>query len=347
MLARMRWVIVTAFCAACGDGGKQGPADSAPIDDAAEVDANPADVLDSSGLCLDSACTMISPDVRSYVPQYELWADTATKRRWVKLPAGTKIDTTDPDHWVFPVGTKFWKEFTRDNVRVETRLIEKLLADEDAPGAWFYAAYAWNAEQTLATRAVGGVIDANGTGHDIPAPFNCRNCHEALAPGRILGFQALALDFAAPPDQLDIDDLIAMQVLTADPPGAAAPHYPLPGTAVDQAAFGYLHMNCGNCHNPSSPVKDNTPIDLRMMTTKLATVNVVPAYVTTVDVDAAVPFSENGTLYDKVIVSNNPAMSGLIVRMNSTQPGKRMPSTASEITDPAGQSALVAWINSL
>ena len=43
----------------------------------------------------------------------QLWADYATKQRWILLPPGTKIDATDPNEWVFPVGTKVWKEFSR------------------------------------------------------------------------------------------------------------------------------------------------------------------------------------------------------------------------------------------
>ena len=53
------------------------------------------------------------------------------------------------DHWEFPVGTKLWKEFTRDDgmgheVRVETRLIMRIGAD-DTEASWFYMPYAWNA----------------------------------------------------------------------------------------------------------------------------------------------------------------------------------------------------------
>ena len=345
MIARVfAFAGVTALAVACGGGGSSGP-DAAD----APIDADPLGTIEGTGLCLDAACTQISADVRTYRPQYELWHDGATKRRWMQLPAGQKIDTTDPDHWVFPVGTKFWKEFTRHGIRVETRLIEKLLADEEDPGAWLYVTYAWNVEQTVATRAPAGVIDANGTGHDIPAPFACRTCHEGVRPGRILGFQALSLDFDAPVDSLDLDELIAMQALTVDPPGAASPHYPFPteASAVEQAAFGYVHANCGHCHNPTSPVVGNTPLDLRLVTTRLTSVANVPAYATTVDVDAAVPFSENGTTYTKVIISGSPDTSGLIVRMNSTSLGRRMPSTASEITDPAGQAALRAWIEAL
>ena len=35
------------------------------------------------------------------------------------------IDGTDEMAWTFPVGTKFWKEFSVGGVRIETRLLEK------------------------------------------------------------------------------------------------------------------------------------------------------------------------------------------------------------------------------
>ena len=34
-----------------------------------------------------------------YSPQYPLWSDGATKRRWVLLPPGQTIDASDPDVW--------------------------------------------------------------------------------------------------------------------------------------------------------------------------------------------------------------------------------------------------------
>src|SRR5688572_31053294 len=61
----------------------------------------------------------------------QLWADGATKRRWLFLPDGAQIDSADPDHWRFPAGTRLWKEFTRDGVRVETRIMHKT-GDGDA-----------------------------------------------------------------------------------------------------------------------------------------------------------------------------------------------------------------------
>src|SRR5258708_4533493 len=109
-------MIMALVVGACGDNhatvdGAIDAVDSAPSDG---IDRNNPPPLFDTGLCVDRACTQISPDVHTYTPQFPLWADTASKRRWYKLPAGTQIDTTDMDHWVFPVGTKFWKEFTRD-----------------------------------------------------------------------------------------------------------------------------------------------------------------------------------------------------------------------------------------
>ena len=47
----------------------------------------------------------------AFTPTWRLWTDGAVKRRWVSLPPGGTIDTSDPDRWVFPVGTRFFKEF--------------------------------------------------------------------------------------------------------------------------------------------------------------------------------------------------------------------------------------------
>jgi hypothetical protein len=60
----------------------------------------------------------IAEGVRPFSPQYPLWADGATKLRWVSLPKGGTIDAKDPDAWRFPVGTRFWKQFSFGDRRV-------------------------------------------------------------------------------------------------------------------------------------------------------------------------------------------------------------------------------------
>ena len=71
---------------------------------------------------------------RPFSPQYPLWSDGAAKARWIYLPPGTAIDATDPSEWAFPVGTRFWKEFTFGGRKVETRFLWRASA-----GRWVFA----------------------------------------------------------------------------------------------------------------------------------------------------------------------------------------------------------------
>jgi hypothetical protein len=249
------------------------------------------------------------------------------------------------------VGTKFWKEFTRDGTRVETRMILKQDADEDSPNAFFYIAYAWNADQNATTALTAGAANVLGTMHDIPSRANCRECHEALPPGRVLGFGAIQLDVAAGAGLTDLDDLIAQNLLTVNPPGAQSPHFPLPGNAIQNAAYGYMHANCGSCHNPTSDAHDQTPVDFRLDVDKLASNAEIPAVVTTVNVKGRTviddPNCPLGTGCDTLVIPHDVDHSVVIVRTLTTNGTLHMPKTASEVVDPDGQSQLTAWINSL
>lgn len=335
--------------AACGDPKPATP-DAPMTIDAPEADA-PIDApgmpttLFETGLCVDTACAQIAAGIHAYTPRYELYADGSTKRRWIYLPPGETIDTSDMNHWKFPVGTKLWKEFTRGTTRVETRYITKLLADDDAPGAWFYVSYQWNGtndDTTMAPPST-GVMNANGTDHDIPRRGDCRRCHEGV-PGRVLGFQAMSLDDEAPAG-VDLADLVAMNLLSAPPtaPGTVGdPYFPLPGTAVDHAAFGYLHANCGGCHNPRSPVFGGVTLDLRLDVTKLADVTMVPAHATTVNVNGTVG---GVPLSGPIVDPGSPATSVMILRMNAPDFPDKMPEIGTETVDPVGQTVLTDWIN--
>ncbi len=81
--------------------------------------------LSQTGLYRAGSSTEIAPDHLPYAPQYPLWSDGASKRRWIWLPPGTQIDASDPDRWQFPIGTRFWKEFSFGE-RTETRYLERL-----------------------------------------------------------------------------------------------------------------------------------------------------------------------------------------------------------------------------
>src|SRR5262245_31340628 len=105
-----------------------------------------AERLSETGLYADIATKRIAADLIAFTPQYPLWTDGASKRRWISLPPGTWIDASDPDAWVFPVGTRFWKEFAFGR-RVETRTIERT---EDG---WRFATYRWLPDESDAVLA--------------------------------------------------------------------------------------------------------------------------------------------------------------------------------------------------
>src|SRR5215510_369192 len=116
----------------------------------------------------DQEALVVDPRNRPFSPQYPLWSDGAHKQRWVYLPPGAPIDVTNVDAWTFPVGTKFWKEFTFNGRRVETRFLWR--ADDRG---WVFASYKWNDAQTDAALAPAegdiAVADIDGTKrHSIP-----------------------------------------------------------------------------------------------------------------------------------------------------------------------------------
>ena len=105
--------------------------------------------------------------------------------------AGTAVDASDPDAWVFPVGTRR-KEFAFGGRPIETRMLERLPG-----GAWRYAAYAWSADGREAALAPatgqrGAFAFGGGRSHTIPAVSDCKVCHE-LRRTPVLGFGLLQL----------------------------------------------------------------------------------------------------------------------------------------------------------
>lgn len=311
------------------------------------LDPNMPETLAATGLCVDAACTQIAPGIYPFTPRYELYSDTATKKRWIYLPPDTQINTANMDAWEFPVGTKLWKEFTRDTTRVETRIVMRV-----GPGTtssdWFYAAYVWNQAQDATYWAEFGEVDANGTQHDVPGKIVCRTCHENVKPSRVLGFSALQLDIDGASGELDLADLVSMNLLSNPPtePVSPGPYFPLDASAdLDPAVFpalGYMHANCGHCHNPTSTTFSNTQVDLKLTLATLASHTTTPAYTTTLGV--VTQNMING--HDTLVVANSPDTSVLIGRFEATD-GNRMPAAGTEFMDTDGQTILRAWVTSI
>jgi hypothetical protein len=313
-------------------GDAAAPSD-APVPDGAAADASlmPAS-LEDTGLYADFAAGTLAPGIVEFVPAHHLWSDGAAKRRFFYLPPGTQIDTSDMDFWRFPVGTKVWKEFTAAGVRVETRLLYKT-----GPQSydWFMMAYAWNVEQTATTAATIDVEDALGTTHDIPAPHQCLKCHDRT-PDIVLGVSALQL--AHDQGDLTLASLVADGRLTAAPAGPLV----IPGDAIAVAALGYLHANCGNCHNPHSDVAGSVGLRTWLTVDALGAVGATATYQTAVGQVQQKPV----TGATAIIEPGNPEQSAVHVRMASRE-AIAMPPVASERVDDVGLAAVDAWIDAL
>jgi hypothetical protein len=298
-------------------------------------DANaPPQLLSQTGL-YQSDMTTLAAGVEEFSPQFALWSDGAEKRRWVSLPAGATIDTTDMDFWSYPAGTKLWKEFKRDDVRVETRLLEKR-----PNGTWWMMAYQWNEAQTDAEARPAGVQNASGTEHDIPTQDDCSACHGKMKDVS-LGFTALQLSHGG--EGVTLSSLISRGALSAPPAGDFA----VPGTPEEKAALGYLHANCGTCHNAKSPlIIARTNMQLWLLTGQLGTVAETSTYTSTVGVaqTAAIEPAPGTTLR---IAPGDSAASGVFVRLNNRGGSYQMPPLGTELVDTTGVAAVQTWINSL
>jgi hypothetical protein len=123
-------------------------------------------------------------------------------------------------------------------------------------------------------------------------------------------------------------------------------YFPLPPDNLNTAAIpalGYMHANCGHCHNPSSKFYTDQGVlmQLRLTVGTLATLQTTTTYSTTVSVEG----NTSGVNNIKTIVTPlDLAQSQLMLRFESTEPTLRMPAEGSEVMDPAGQTLLRDWI---
>jgi hypothetical protein len=309
--------------------------------------------LSDTGLFVAGSPTAINPELIAFSPQYPLWSDGATKRRWLYLPPGTAIDATRPEAWEFPNGTRLWKEFSMGR-RVETRYIERL-----ADGSWRFATYIWNADETDAELApVDGIAamplqGSPGKRYAIPAEADCRACHEgAVVP--VLGVSALQLspdrDPLAPHAEMDRADLADLRYLVErglvrNLPKSLLRHAPriAASSPTERAALGYLHGNCGHCHNASGPLAS---LELVLAQDPVATAGAAATLRSLVGRKSR--FRPHGFQGEpQRVTPGRHESSVLAMRMRSRNPMTQMPPLGTQIVDQDGLAIVQRWINDL
>lgn len=136
----------------------------------------------------------------------------------------------------------------------------------------------------------------------IPSRADCLACHEG-APVPILGYSAVQLSTALPP------------------------------------ALGYLHGNCGHCHNDAAlPALE---LSLAQQASD-PSASAVRTYATLIG--RASRFRPHGAANPQRVVPGQPAQSVLVTRMKSNDPLTRMPPLGVSLVDASGVALVSRWI---
>lgn len=340
--------------AAVSDANLDADANDSAVDLSACADAgaNQApQTLECTGLYASIATKTVAAANREYAPAHPLWSDNAVKTRWFYLPPGTQIDATNMNEWVFPVGTKFWKEFVLDGKRVETRFLWKTGASN-----WVRTTYRWNVTEDAATRLDDGQWAGPDAGapdagnYEIPAVARCNDCHNGRID-KILGFEAINLGVPGATG-VTLADLVS-EGLLKNPPATTSLAIPDDGTGYSVEALGWLHTNCGvTCHSESP----GAMCGIRGMRLRLAYGELAPddggtpsvaatmAYTTSVNVPSSLP----DATYMRIAPGDvdHSAISYLAGHRGGGA-NNQMPPIVSHIIDGPHVDTLNSWINAL
>ncbi len=298
--------------------------------------------------------------VLPYTPINALFSDYAHKLRFVWMPAGTSATyTSDHDVLDFPDGTVLIKSFYYDRVQpadvrriLETRLLFK------RNGAWEFANYVWNAEQTEATLDMGGShtpitwVDESGltrtVTYRIPSQAECFTCHK---------FDGVATPIGPKPQNMNSDLAYSNSSTTAQrrpqnqlqrwvQEGYLQPGYPKristvarwddPSEELTDRIRGYVDINCAHCH------REGSHCDYRPMRFAFnETADPVNLGVCVPPDDPLLP------QHTFIVARGNTARSLLHYRAASVDEAERMPLLGRTLVHDEGLALISDWINSL
>lgn len=285
-----------------------------------------------------------------------LFSDYAEKARFIYLPAGQKMTYSPNTAFDFPVGAVIIKNFYywHDAARPEKgrRILETRLLLREEKG-WKVLEYLWNAEQTDAALEVAGATlpvewqDAAGKKRRVeytaPNLNQCKGCHSYDGQFVPIGITARQLNRKQDADnQLLVWEKAGWLELPADFDTATAPRltdYRLPpsNTSHEAAARAYLDGNCAHCHNPHGPASTSGMFLEHDQTN--------PERLGIGKPPVAAGRGSGDRKYG--IVPGKPNESILVYRMESDDPGIRMPELGRQTMHREGVELVKAWIRGM
>ena len=285
-----------------------------------------------------------------------LFSDYAEKSRFVWVPEGEKAVVQTDGTIQYPTGTVLIKNFyyptdfrqpELGRKIIETRLIIKREKE------WEPLTYVWNQTQSEAMlEIVGDVkqvrwIDQIGNETDltyiIPNVNQCKTCHEFKKELQPLGPKVSNLnkDYVydwGVQNQLEawsdagilsgVSQTAEMEKLTV---------WDETSQPLEDRAKAYLEVNCGSCHNAGG----SAYISGLYLTTKEDR----PANLGFCKSPVSAGKGSGGRDYD--IVPGDPDASILVYRMETDEPGARMPEIGRKLIHEEGVALIREWIGSL
>lgn len=307
-------------------------------------DALPA-LLSQVGVFKGLSTLEVVSGLKAYDVNVPFWSDRAEKRRWIGLPAGTRIGFSPTGEWRFPPGTVLVKHFewpeekgtAGQAIRLETRV---LICDER--GGVRGACYKWRADGSDADLVTEPVIEkisgAEGRSWYFPGQADCQTCH-AKVSGGVLGVNARQLNRSVAgggENQLRAWDRLGLfEPGISEESLAHVARLPPAGDfskSVEERARSFLDVNCGYCHRPGG-VAGN--FDARYET-PLARQNLIGGPV----------LIDLGVDHARVFSPRDPWRSIALVRVETSDQTK-MPPLAHQTVDRASAGLLRKWIESL
>lgn len=286
-----------------------------------------------------------------------LYTDYAEKSRLVRLPAGTSVEYKTNEVLDFPEGTLLIKSFyysadfrkpgSNKNI-IETRLLIK------EAQTWKAITYVWNDEQTEAYLEIAGddkqvtFIDKAGKKQQvryvIPNQNQCKGCHNSNDQIMPIGPTVAQLNgdlLYASGKKNQLAYWKAHGMMQHSPALAAIPKTPVwndpkSGNLNDRAR-AYLEINCAHCHRKEGPAqtsglyltaheKDPTAIGI----------NKSPV---------AAGKGSGGKMVD--ILPGDATASILWYRMQTKDPGERMPELGRNLVHREGVALIKEWIDKM
>lgn len=293
-------------------------------------------------------------DLLPYALNAPLFSDYAEKMRFIRLPDGAKVNYRENEVFDFPEGTQIIKTFyyTNDARKPEkgrTIMETRVLMKEG--GEWTALPYIWNEEQTEAKLSViGGKRevewrDKNGkkqkVNYSIPNKNQCKGCHGYDKKVRPIGPSARQLngdfDYKSG-SQNQLEHWRDMEIVENLPVKESLPQLAdynnTEAYSLNDRARAYLDANCAYCHNPHGAA-NTSGMFLHSTETDSAALGVNKSPI-------AAGRGSGGKKYG--ISPGEPGESILLHRMNSTDPGVRMPEIGRQLIHTEGIELIEEWI---